>query len=869
LTLQFCTIVARNYLPQARCLAEGLRQHHPDMQLTVLVVDDEFGGYDPATEPFEVLSVRCLTGDQLELRRMAVLYDVLEYSTSLKPWLLQTLLDRGAESVVYLDPDVGVHGPLGELFALAETHELVLTPHATTPMSRDGKHVSEETILSSGVYNLGFIGVGQRSGAFLRYWMERLKRDCVIDHLSMRFTDQRWVDFAPGMFDAAIVRDRAYNVAYWNLDNRDLTFEDGRYLVGGRPLRFFHFSGYAPNFAHLVSKHQGEKPRILLSEHPVLRRLCDDYARSLELHGHAPHRLPRYGFARTSGGLEMDHVVRATYREGVVQADLAKDEYPPDPWDVGGDEDFVSWLNSPAVYSQPVGRPQQVGRLSRYLAAFYAGRPDLRAHFPDPEGGDYLKLMSWARREVQRGAMSERLGFGTPAAVRRGDGETLDVGGTSKWAPPDQLRAGFCVVGYFRAELGIGQSARLVAASLDFAGVPYETLDNDLTVSRKSHPFELTAELSGGLDTNLVIVNADQLPHFRHIVGPEFFAGRHIIGQWAWELEDFPEEWHNAFVYVDEIWGISEFTARSIAKQTDKPVFAAPLAIIAPEIPVGIGRPELGLPEDAYLFLFCFDLFSIIERKNPIGLIEAFERAFAPGEGPTLVVKAINGDVRVNELERIKYAIGDREDILLIDGYLDPDEQAALMGAADCYVSLHRSEGFGLTMAEAMALGKPVIATAYSANLEFMDDETAYLVDWSPGFVPAGSEPYPEGCMWAEPDVDHAARWMRHVFEHPDEGIATGERARRSVEKNYGPEARAAFYAERFEAIQQRRGDLVAQAAAALALATPPSPGVRIRNMARTLGARWPGGLRAYRGLRRLRRDGLLRGVRQTVRRPS
>jgi glycosyltransferase involved in cell wall biosynthesis/SAM-dependent methyltransferase len=846
--------VARNYLPQARCLAASLREQHPEAALSVLVVDGEFGGYDPSSEPFEVLTLRSLKADPVELRRMAALYDVLEYSTALKPWLLGTLLDRGATAVIYLDPDIWVYAPLGELIEPAATHELVLTPHAVAPMPRDGKSVSEATTLSSGVYNLGFVGVGRGSDAFLRFWKERLKRDCVIDHQSMRFVDQRWVDFAPGMFDTMIVRDPAYNVAYWNLDSRPLSFEDGRYLVDGRPLRFFHFSGYTPERRHLVSKHQGERPRILLSERPELRRLYDEYAGRLELHGYGSARLPAYGFGRTSGGLEMDRFVRAAYRDGVLQADLGEGEYPPDPWAPQGDDDFVAWLNSPAVYTK------KVGRLSRYLAAVHAGRHDLQVVFPDPEGVDYPRVMYWARHEVRLGFTPGRLGFGTPAAVRRADGEVDVAEPGPRWAPPDHLRAGFNVVGYLKAELGIGESARLAVASLDAAGVPYETLTNDDTMSRQAHPFEVTPEASGAFDINLVIVNADRLAPFRDKVGPGFFAGRYTIGLWAWELEEFPANWSSAFDLVDEVWGVSEFTARCIAERTDKPVFAAPHAIMAPKVPSGVGRPELGLPEDSYLFLFCFDLLSIIDRKNPLGLIEAFRRAFAPGEGPTLAIKAINGDIRPNELERLKYAAAGRDDILLIDHYLDPGEQGALMAAADCYVSLHRSEGFGLTMAEAMALGKPVIATAYSANLEFMDADTAYLVEWTPGAVPPGSDPYPEGCLWADPDLDEAARLMRHVFEHPEEAAATGERARRLVEENHGPASRAPFYLERFEAIQRARAELIEhglalarQAQPAPVAAGPPSP-ARRRAVARRLASRWPAGATAYRELRRISR---------------
>jgi SAM-dependent methyltransferase len=168
-----------------------------------------------------------------------------------------------------------------------------------------------------------------------------------------------------------------------------------------------------------------------------------------------------------------------------------------------------------------------------------------------------------------------------------------------------------------------------------------------------------------------------------------------------------------------------------------------------------------------------------------------------------LVLKSINGHHRLADLEALKLVAAGRPDIMVIDRYLDHDESAALMNACDCYVSLHRSEGFGLTMAEAMALGKPVIATAYSGNLDFMDDQTAYLVPWTESLVPEGCAPYRPGARWAEPDVDAAARLMREVVDHPEEAAAVGGRAQHAVLTMHGLAARADLLRSRFEHAQR------------------------------------------------------------------
>jgi len=163
-----------------------------------------------------------------------------------------------------------------------------------------------------------------------------------------------------------------------------------------------------------------------------------------------------------------------------------------------------------------------------------------------------------------------------------------------------------------------------------------------------------------------------------------------------------------------------------------------------------------------------------VERKNPWGLVDAFGAAFAPGEGPLLVIKSINARQRPDQAERLRLHVAGAPDILLLEDYLDADDRDALVGLCDCYVSLHRSEGLGLTMAEAMAFGKPVIATGYSGNLQFMTEANSFLVPWTPTSIPAGCEPYPPGGRWAEPDLDAAAGLMRTVFEDGDLAAARG-----------------------------------------------------------------------------------------------
>jgi glycosyltransferase involved in cell wall biosynthesis len=288
------------------------------------------------------------------------------------------------------------------------------------------------------------------------------------------------------------------------------------------------------------------------------------------------------------------------------------------------------------------------------------------------------------------------------------------------------------------------------------------------------------------------------VPWFARRVGRRFFEGRYTIGLWHWEVEQFSTEFLNAFEFVDEVWMASEFSQRAVEKVAPCPVFAFPLPIVAPS-PVDDLDVSSLIPTDRFVFLFVFDFLSVFERKNPVALVESFRSAFPPGEGPILVIKSINGDRRPEEWERLRAAAAGHPDIKLIDGYVSADRKRSMMSSCNCYVSLHRSEGFGITMAEAMSLGKPVIATAYSGNLEFMTTENSYLVPYTLIPIGAASEPYPAEARWAAPDLESAARLMREVYEDPEGARRKGTRARNDVLELHGPHARAEFIRQRYE----------------------------------------------------------------------
>lgn len=354
---------------------------------------------------------------------------------------------------------------------------------------------------------------------------------------------------------------------------------------------------------------------------------------------------------------------------------------------------------------------------------------------------------------------------------------------------------GVNVYGYVYAESGVGEHTRLLIASLKAAEIPYTVVPVTDAVSRQG--FEFSDERVGDAvhPVNIVGVNADVFPDFASHFGRSAFEGKYTIGLWAWEIEHFPDWMAVSSEFVDEVWANSSFSAAAIAKKVDKPILPFPLPIAAVDARIRC-RAELDLPEGP-LFLFCCDLDSVVRRKNPEAVIRAFVQAFSEGEGPALLVKTVNGDRHPDALESILGVANNRRDVMIRDGYLSAADQASLMDSCDVYVSLHRSEGFGLTLAEAMALGKPVIATAYSGNLDFMTRTNSYLVPYDMVPVGDGSEPYPASAVWAEPDVEAAADLMRRIIEDPEEARALGLRARSEVERLHGPEVRGRFIKNR------------------------------------------------------------------------
>lgn len=711
--LNIVTIVAKNYLAQARVLADSFKKIHPNGNMYVFFVDRIDGFFDPKKEDFTTIEVEELREEIENLDGFCFQYSILELCTAFKPFVLHYLFKKyNLSKLAYFDPDILITASLQPIADLLDNYNIVLTPHITQPYS-DNKQPTELEILRSGVYNLGFIALANTevSTIMLKWWQQKLYSHCIDDKENGIFVDQKWVEFVPSFFTGTyILRDPAYNVAYWNLNERVVKIENNIITSNGELLRFFHFSGYSPDFPRVVSKHQNRGfGQIADSEKLFLR-----YAELLQEFGYQEIRRWPYSYATYSDGTPITENSRKIYRECPNKLNYKN------PFQLLAQNSFFQLLDNDNCLL--------TSNLEKY--------------------------------------------------------------------------SGVNLSGYIHSEKGMGAAGRSNIRCLQETSYSFllnnvndpsaKNLEIQDAMVSKANPYKI----------NLIHVNADQLIYFIKEKGQEYFHDRYTIGRWEWELSEFPPEWNYAFDFVDEVWVASSFIQEAISKVCKIPVIRVPHAIkiIGNNKQPAHDRDFFNLPHNKFIFLFMFDFDSYVMRKNPQGTIAAFKKVFSVTDNAALVIKCSHSETYPDEMAQLREMI-EGTNIIILDKIFSDSQVTDLMLHADCYVSLHRAEGYGLTIAEAMGLGKPVITTAYSGNTDFITPDNCYPVKFKLVTIDKDYNQYKKGSVWAEPDIDHAAELMRYVFENPDQANETGKNAREFILNNYSSKAIGKIYQERLDFI--------------------------------------------------------------------
>lgn len=709
----------------------SLHDHHPEAVVTVVVTDPTSRAVAPdgatalAARDLEVGSVRYIDAWLIGGRAIA--------RWSVVPAAVRALgAEAMANGVLVLPGSAWVRAGLSDLLAAAPSGGIALLPRGTDPAAG----------IAFGGWVPDTVAFGPGADAALDWWEGTAERILLADRdPSTTPPADPWAWFVTGGVAVTAVTDPSLRLSPASADRVPLE-DDGT-------IRLAQFPGFDPQRPWWFAESADVEPLLLASESEALRRLCLAYAAALG---------PTAADARPSGGIVgLDHSGEfcAVVGAGFRSAHTGGRPFP-NPLDPDTAAAFFDWMRDPSAST--------LTGVSPAADIVWLRRPDIAAAFPNVRWSDRDGFVRWLwTHGLNEGLITTAT---LPPRTVEDTTSAEDAPGTRAPARlvtadhPERLPFGVNLVGYHDAELGLGVAVRRVGAALDAAGISWTRVTYDRSHSRRRGTSANRADAPYWF--NLVLVAPDQLAYFADDVGSAFFEGHHNIGLWFWETDAMNRRQIEAFDLVDEVWGSTRYLADVFAAHTAKPVAHVPVPLeFAPATADPAIRARLGLDE-RFTFLFSFDFLSIAERKNPLGLVEAYRRAFEPAEGCRLVLKSINGDRHVAEAEELRSAIADRPDIELWDRYLDGPDRIDLVANVDCYVSLHRSEGLGLTMAEAMSCGTPVIATGYSGNLDFMPEGSALLVDHDVVDIGPGSF-YPATGHWAEPDLDHAAALLRTV----------------------------------------------------------------------------------------------------------
>ena len=394
--------------------------------------------------------------------------------------------------------------------------------------------------------------------------------------------------------------------------------------------------------------------------------------------------------------------------------------------------------------------------------------------YPDVAKADVNPLFHYLMYGSQENRRSKFVTDPAPYGVKQKPSRT------ARRASPSR-HFGVNFVGPVSIASGLGTASRGYLSALEGAAVPARIFPVvEGFEHQKQLPFDTGRAPRRPYKISLVQLNADATYNALKLIPEEFSQDRYRIALWVWELAAFPPEWHEFIERYDEIWVPSKFCQRSVAALSSKPVKVMPYVVPVSDAPLDLSvRQSWGLPEDAFVFLYMFDASSYLARKNPLALIDAFIAEFGSDPKVILALKVSYAQFAHAEFEAVRKRCSGRRNIRLIDEVVDAKDVLRFVDAADCYVSPHRSEGFGLTVAEAMSRGKPVIATDYGGTKDFLTEKNGYPIPYKLIEIDQTMGPYQQGYVWANPDVEALRSRMREVMANPE---AARDKGRQGIE---------------------------------------------------------------------------------------
>ena len=759
--IAFGIISTNSTLAEARVLLADITRHHPEAARTLCLADrpvaePTFAGSAVAVVPAAALAIP-------NFGAFAFRHEADDFRAALKPFLIRRMLDQGHACVVILDVAAGVFSRLDPLLALlGPSASIVLAPRFLSPFEHTCCAERSDAATSEGIWSGVVVAAraGTETDDLLSWWEAKLLHHRFARGETARAVEQRILASLPGLGDAVrILRDPATDVTGRTAATRLLRRGAEGWRIGPLPLRLFDF-GASPMPTDHEDAGEPALVRALFEERSA--RLLE--AASLQF----PIPAALYAYGRFRSGVRIPPVLRQIFRETANEA-TAADPFAsfedalaqpwPEQWD-GSTSTIVTTL-----MGHLLGRDDTLRR--RFDTGSQSGVEAYVGWF-SRHGDEYVGVAGFTAPVDDRLATRKRHVSGAAAPPARHD-DTADV----------------TVIGYLRACVGVGEAGRKVLRSLDRAGVAVQGLETRLNLRSPIADATCEALLRPRADTRFQIfnVNCDQLPLVLADLGPVLRDDAYRILMPFWELSALPDAWVPHLDLVDEIWAPTRFIRAMLMRATTKRVTLMPLPLALPPRADTASRAALGLPEKRFLFFFAFDVLSFPQRKNPLGAVAAFRRAFRTaghdvGRRVGLVIKVLNAGADPFHDMSFLQDLRQDPDVTVIEAVLGRDETLGLIAACGAVVSLHRSEGLGLLVAEAMALGVPVVATDYSGTTDLLSASTGWPVDARLVPVGPGDYPFGEGQVWADPDLDHAAWQMRQVVLDPAEAGRRAERAR-------------------------------------------------------------------------------------------
>ena len=742
-----CTIIAPNYFSQALTLGESLAQHMPSTEFRILVIQDcdDTGfieqGIDKYRKPdsrslHKAETISHVNWQDFDIARAANYYDLLEFATSVKPALLRSYLEQGWSRVTYLDPDSQVHSNFEKL--LDDDSVVSLTPHFLEDFPLDGSKPDQLSILTSGIFNLGFISVRPGARKLLDWWANKLQTYCTVDIDNGFFVDQRWMDWAVALTDPQIIRNPGMNVAYWNLHERQVRESGSGYEVTAdgqtHPLYFFHFSGFVGTAPSHLSKF-GDR---FLTPGTITSRLLKKYATELAAWENLI-KTPQWSIAGRAKGKALPW----EYRNSMLVQARAANMKVPNFHQIDKAADLALEMPPPPLES---GSCPSCGECTR---------PLLRVCVAE--------FASWLQ--------VNRLTFATAVLADAGYSKKYFSYFSKAVETKSKGKAGLNLIGCFGSPTGMGQIARNVLNTLDAAGLPVYASN----ISTPLDSQDLLTAFQGRLQPRvdylpcaMVFVNAENW--FFEVVYSKRVNLRtqNIAAVWAWEIEHTPEYFRNAFQGTDAVFAVSPYSQISLSRDLEHNVGYLPTLgeLAAKNFTQSVSKnfkeflPSRGISSN-YL-LSRFDSKSVLKRKNPEAILNVWERIEKDYPSVQLVIKTTNlHDLASPDLlKRIK----NLPRVVVIDESIPQQVNQELLQHALAYISLHRAEGLGLNILEAIAADIPAIFTNYSGLTSDLFP-LGFPVDFTMVEVGPGGDPYPINALWAQPDEVDAVRQTRNALD--------------------------------------------------------------------------------------------------------